>query len=107
MSLTVSPLRSTHSLRLLVKRLLINSDHCCVSDEPLWATSDPFDICADPTASGEADEPHNDAKNLVEERRRKRQEAYRMRRELRKQQRQGVLVNGLDNDADVFSRPPR
>ncbi|KAL0034061.1 hypothetical protein WJX79_006413 [Trebouxia sp. C0005] len=62
------------------------------TDEPLWTTADPFDICSDATDSVQAAQPQVNANSQMEERRRKRQEAYRQRRELRKQQRQGVLL---------------
>ncbi len=80
------------------------STHClvhCTADEPLWTTTDPFDICSDATESAQAAQPQVDAKSQMEERRRKRQEAYRHRRELRKQQQQGVLLDDIDHQ-DVF-----
>ena len=76
------------------------------ADEPIWQTSDPFDLCTDSAAIQQPSLLQADAKLGNEERRRKRQETHRARRESRKQQCQGELLSDADHD-DIFGKSPR
>ena len=78
----------------------------CTADEPIWQTSDPFDLCTDGAAVQQPSSLQASPKLESEERRRKRQEMYRARRESRKQQRQSELLSDADHD-DIFQESPR
>ncbi|KAL0039942.1 hypothetical protein WJX77_012320 [Trebouxia sp. C0004] len=95
-------LPSTTGRKLPLQRQYEGTGAATQQDEPLWTTADPFNFCSDATESVQGAQPQADAKSQMEERRRKRQEAYRQRRELRKQQRQGVLLHDVDHQ-DIFS----
>lgn len=78
----------------------------CPADDPIWQTSDPFDLCSSDTASQQPSEAAADPKLQAEDRRRKRQEAYRARKDARKQKHQGELLSDLNHD-DIFRESPR
>lgn len=78
----------------------------CPADDPIWQTSDPFDLCTSDTATQQPSVAETDPKLQAEERRRKRQEAYRARREAKRQQRQGELLSDSDHN-DIFRESPR
>lgn len=75
-------------------------------DEPLWSTADPFDLFTDVSTSQQPAQPTLSPGQQLEEKRRKRQEAYRLRREQRRLQQQGVLLDGASHD-DIFREAPR
>lgn len=97
-----------HKLELIFTESHQSSEHVsvCTADDPIWQTSDPFDLCSSDTASQWPTSAAKDPALLAEERRRKRQEAYRTRKEARKQQHQGRLLSDLDHD-DIFRESPR
>ena len=79
----------------------------CTVDDLIWKMSDPFDLCSSDTASQQPSAAAAaDPKLQAEDRRQKRQEAYRARKEARKQQHQGELLSDLDHD-DIFRESTR
>ncbi|KAL3143285.1 hypothetical protein ABBQ38_002127 [Trebouxia sp. C0009 RCD-2024] len=78
------------------------AEAAATQDDPIWPTSDPFDLWTSDTADPRPSLAKTDPKPQVAERRRRRQEAYRAQR----RQRHGELLGDLDHD-DIFRESPR